>query len=68
MFFHTNDIMNEKNALEDYEVVFLAALVGMDKEDKVKFVDHLAKLAHGSRSSFDAEKCAWGSRFSLSSA
>ena len=29
--------------LKDYEVVFLAALVGMDKEGKVKFVDHLAK-------------------------
>ena len=29
--------------LKDYEVVFFAALVGMDKEDKVKFVDHLAK-------------------------
>ncbi|KAK7840180.1 nicotianamine synthase [Quercus suber] len=60
MFFHTNDIMNETNALKDYEVVFLAALVGMDKEDKVKFVDHLARYmapgallmlrsAHGAR-------------------
>ncbi|KAM4108040.1 hypothetical protein ACB094_03G015200 [Castanea mollissima] len=60
MFFHTNNIMNVTNALKDYEVFFLAALVGMDKEDKVKFVDHLAKYmapgaplmlrsAHGAR-------------------
>jgi nicotianamine synthase len=60
MFFHTNDIMNVTNALKDYEVVFLAALVGMDKEDKVKVIDHLAKYmapgaflmlrsAHGAR-------------------
>ena len=49
--------MNVTNALKDYEVVFLAALVGMDK---VKFVDRLAKYmapgallmlrsAHGTR-------------------
>ena len=60
MFFHTNDIMNVTNALKDYEVVFLAALVGMDKEDKVRVIDHLAKYmapgallmlrsAHGAR-------------------
>ncbi|KAF3963501.1 hypothetical protein CMV_012115 [Castanea mollissima] len=60
MLFHTNDIMNVTNELKDYEVVFLAALVGMDKEDKIKVVDHLAKYmapgallmlrsAHGAR-------------------
>uniref|UniRef100_A0A7N2L579 Nicotianamine synthase n=1 Tax=Quercus lobata TaxID=97700 RepID=A0A7N2L579_QUELO len=60
MFFHTNNVMNVTNALKDYEVVFLAALAGMDKEDKVKFVVHLAKYmapgvllmlrsAHGAR-------------------
>jgi len=53
-------IMNVTNALKDYEVVFLAALVGMDKEDKVRVIDHLAKYmapgallmvrsAHGAR-------------------
>ncbi|XP_041017179.1 nicotianamine synthase-like [Juglans microcarpa x Juglans regia] len=60
MFFHTNDIMNVTTALKDYEVVFLAALVGMDKEEKVRVIDHLAKYmapgallmlrsAHGAR-------------------
>jgi|UniRef100_A0A2N9IK81 nicotianamine synthase len=60
MVFHDNDIMDVTNALKDYEVVFLAALVGMDKEEKVKVVDHLAKYmapgallmlrsAHGAR-------------------
>ncbi|KAK6911649.1 Nicotianamine synthase [Dillenia turbinata] len=43
MFFHTTDIMNVTSGLRDFEVVFLAALVGMDKEDKVKVIDHLAK-------------------------
>ncbi|TXG65337.1 hypothetical protein EZV62_006612 [Acer yangbiense] len=60
MFFHTVDIMNVSNELKDYEVVFLAALVGMDKEEKVKVIDHLAnymspgallmvRSAHGAR-------------------
>ncbi|KAB1202107.1 Nicotianamine synthase [Morella rubra] len=60
MFFHTNDIMDVTTALKDYEVVFLAALVGMNKEDKVRAIDHLAKYmapgallmlrsAHGAR-------------------
>ncbi|XP_015066092.1 nicotianamine synthase [Solanum pennellii] len=60
MTFHTADIMDVTCALKDYDVVFLAALVGMDKEDKVKVVDHLAKYmspgatlmlrsAHGAR-------------------
>ncbi|XWS58099.1 hypothetical protein CRYUN_Cryun08bG0005600 [Craigia yunnanensis] len=60
MFFHTTDIMDVTNALKDYEVVFLAALVGMDKDEKVRVVDHLAKYmapgallmlrsAHGAR-------------------
>ncbi|XP_043721976.1 nicotianamine synthase-like [Telopea speciosissima] len=43
MFFHTTDIMDVSTALRDYEVVFLAALVGMNKEEKAKFIDHLAK-------------------------
>ena len=42
MLFHTNDIMDVTNALEDYEV-FLAAFVGIDKERRFKNVHHLAK-------------------------
>ncbi|XP_022719536.1 nicotianamine synthase-like [Durio zibethinus] len=60
MFFHTTDIMDVTNALKDYDVVFLAALVGMDKDAKVRVIDHLAKYmapgallmlrsAHGAR-------------------
>ncbi|KAI3838811.1 hypothetical protein MKW98_012739 [Papaver atlanticum] len=60
MFFHTTDILNVTNELSEYEVVFLAALVGMNKDDKVKVIDHLAKYmapnsilmlrsAHGAR-------------------
>ncbi|GAY54368.1 hypothetical protein WN944_007692 [Citrus x changshan-huyou] len=60
MFFHTTDIMNVSSALKDYEVVFLAALVGMDKDEKIRVIDHLAKYmapgallmlrsAHGAR-------------------
>ncbi|KAF8387751.1 hypothetical protein HHK36_026406 [Tetracentron sinense] len=60
MFFHTTDILNVSNSLKDYEVVFLAALVGMNKEEKVRIIDHLAKYmapgallmlrsAHGAR-------------------
>ncbi|KAJ4719341.1 nicotianamine synthase-like [Melia azedarach] len=49
MFFHTTDILDVSSALKDYDVVFLAALVGMDKEEKLKVVDHLAKyMAPGS--------------------
>lgn len=60
MFFHTADIMEVTAGLKDYEVVFLAALVGMDKEEKIRVIDHLAKYmapgavlmlrsAHGAR-------------------
>ncbi|KAL3538270.1 hypothetical protein ACH5RR_001636 [Cinchona calisaya] len=60
MFFHTSNIMDVTSALKEYEVVFLAALVGMDKEEKVRVIEHLAKYmnpggilmlrsAHGSR-------------------
>ncbi|GMJ11166.1 nicotianamine synthase 3, ARABIDOPSIS THALIANA NICOTIANAMINE SYNTHASE 3 [Hibiscus trionum] len=60
MFFHTTDIMDVTDALRDYDVVFLAALVGMNKDEKVRVVDHLAKYmapgallmlrsAHGAR-------------------
>ncbi|RAL52682.1 hypothetical protein DM860_007450 [Cuscuta australis] len=43
MAFHTVDIMDVTSELGGYDVVFLAALVGMDKEEKGRVVDHLAK-------------------------
>ncbi|GMI79389.1 nicotianamine synthase 3, ARABIDOPSIS THALIANA NICOTIANAMINE SYNTHASE 3 [Hibiscus trionum] len=60
MSFHTTDIIDVTHALKEYDVVFLAALVGMDKDEKVKVIDHLAKYmnpgailmlrsAHGAR-------------------
>ncbi|XP_019186271.1 PREDICTED: nicotianamine synthase-like [Ipomoea nil] len=49
MFFHTADIMGVTCDLKEYDVVFLAALVGMDKEEKERAIDHLAKyMAPGS--------------------
>ena len=41
--FHTMDIINATEILRDYEVVFLASLVGVDKEAKVKVIEHLEK-------------------------
>lgn len=60
MIFHTNNIMDVTDELKEYDVVFLAALVGMDIKEKVKVVQHLAKYmapgailmlrsAHGAR-------------------
>ena len=60
MFFHTTNITNVTTDLKDFEVVFLAALVGMSKEEKALVIGHLAKhmcpgaflvlrSAHGSR-------------------
>ncbi|GFZ07221.1 nicotianamine synthase 3 [Actinidia rufa] len=61
MFFHTSECNGGyKSELKEYEVVFLAALVGMAKEEKKGFIDHLAKYmapgailmlrsAHGAR-------------------
>ncbi|EOA22839.1 hypothetical protein CARUB_v10003563mg [Capsella rubella] len=43
MIFHTTDVLNATEGLEEYDVVFLAALVGMDKESKVKAIEHLEK-------------------------
>ncbi|KAL5996396.1 Nicotianamine synthase 3 [Asimina triloba] len=59
-FFHTADIMDVTSGLREYDVVFLAALVGMDAEEKSRVVGHLAKYmapgallmlrsAHGAR-------------------
>jgi len=44
MFFHTDDILNVSTGLKDYNVVFLAALVGIDHEEKAKVIKHLAKF------------------------
>jgi len=43
MIFHTTDVLNATEGLDQYDVVFLAALVGMDKESKVKAIEHLEK-------------------------
>jgi len=43
MIFHTTDVLNANEGLDQYDVVFLAALVGMDKEAKVKAIEHLEK-------------------------
>nr|AZR38346.1 nicotianamine synthase [Sedum alfredii] len=45
LVFHTADVMSVTDALKEYEVVFLAALVlvGMEKESKIEVIAHLAK-------------------------
>ncbi|KAJ4833828.1 hypothetical protein Tsubulata_022430 [Turnera subulata] len=43
MFFHTTNIMNVSSALSEYEIVILAALVGMEHTEKVNVIKHLAK-------------------------
>lgn len=44
MIFHTADILNmTTESLREYDLVFLAALVGLDKEAKVKAIGHLEK-------------------------
>lgn len=42
MVFHTCDVMDVTSQLRDYDVVFLAALVGMGREEKVLIIEHLA--------------------------
>ncbi|KAL7598679.1 nicotianamine synthase [Lactuca sativa] len=60
MIFHTTDIMDVTDELKTYDVIFLAALVGMDIVEKLKVVQHLAaymtpgsilmlRSAHGAR-------------------
>ncbi|CAI9287229.1 unnamed protein product [Lactuca saligna] len=60
MIFHTTDIMDVTDELKKYDVIFLAALVGMDIDEKLKVVQHLAaymtpgsilmlRSAHGAR-------------------
>ncbi|XP_022987937.1 nicotianamine synthase-like [Cucurbita maxima] len=43
MKFWTRDIVEVGEELEGYDCVFLAALVGLKKEDKVKILSHLRK-------------------------
>nr|GEY31436.1 nicotianamine synthase, S-adenosyl-L-methionine-dependent methyltransferase [Tanacetum cinerariifolium] len=43
MVFHTADIMDVTDDLKNYDVIFLAALVGMNIHDKNKVIQHLAK-------------------------
>ncbi|KAJ6927653.1 hypothetical protein NC651_011630 [Populus alba x Populus x berolinensis] len=43
MKFETADIMEVKEKLSEYDCIFLAALVGMSKVDKVKILGHLRK-------------------------
>ncbi|KAM7472819.1 hypothetical protein LguiA_011002 [Lonicera macranthoides] len=43
MKFETRDVMEVKEEFEEYECIFLAALVGVNKEDKVKIIEHLRK-------------------------
>lgn len=60
MVFHTADVMEVGEELRECEVVFLAALVGMEKEEKRRVVEHLGQCmapgavlmlrsAHGAR-------------------
>ncbi|GJY42692.1 nicotianamine synthase, S-adenosyl-L-methionine-dependent methyltransferase [Tanacetum coccineum] len=50
MVFHTGDIMDVTDNLKNYDVIFLAALVGMNIEDKNKVIQHLAKyMAPGAK-------------------
>ncbi|WCJ42361.1 Nicotianamine synthase [Euphorbia peplus] len=43
MKFVTCDIMEVKEKLREYDCIFLAALVGMSKEEKVKIIEHIRK-------------------------
>ncbi|CAK7337605.1 unnamed protein product [Dovyalis caffra] len=43
MKFETSDIMKVKEKLSEYDCIFLAALVGLNKEEKLKILDHLMK-------------------------
>ncbi|XP_072976481.1 nicotianamine synthase-like [Typha angustifolia] len=60
MSFHTADVREVTHALGGYDVIFLAALVGVDREEKAQVIEHLlrhmapgatlvARSAHGAR-------------------
>ncbi|KAK9097893.1 hypothetical protein Syun_024938 [Stephania yunnanensis] len=43
MKFETCDVMDVKEMLGEFDIIFLAALVGMTKEEKAKIIGHLRK-------------------------
>ncbi|KAJ4729210.1 Nicotianamine synthase [Melia azedarach] len=43
MKFHTCDIMEVKEKLGEYDCIFLASLVGMSKDEKMKIIGHIRK-------------------------
>ncbi|XP_058113265.1 nicotianamine synthase-like [Magnolia sinica] len=47
MEFKTSDVMDVREELGEFDCIFLAALVGMSKEEKVKVVGHLRKYMKG---------------------
>ncbi|XP_058113147.1 nicotianamine synthase-like [Magnolia sinica] len=47
MEFKTSDVMDVREELGEFDCIFLAALVGMTKEEKVKVVGHLRKYMKG---------------------
>ncbi|KAF8018324.1 hypothetical protein BT93_H3269 [Corymbia citriodora subsp. variegata] len=60
VLFHTCDVFKVTKELKEYDVVLLAALVGMNKEDKARAIEHLGRYmksgailmvrsAHGAR-------------------
>ncbi|XP_050220138.1 nicotianamine synthase-like [Mercurialis annua] len=47
MKFETCDVMEVTEKLREYECIFLAALVGMEKENKIKIIEHIRKYMKG---------------------
>lgn len=48
MRFETADVMDVKERLGEYDCIFLAALVGMNKQEKLKIIGHIYKyMKHG---------------------
>lgn len=43
MKFETCDMVNVKEKLSEYDCIFLAALVGLNKDEKLKILSHLRK-------------------------
>ncbi|KAI4317522.1 hypothetical protein L6164_025384 [Bauhinia variegata] len=43
MKFETKDIMEMREKLDQYDCIFLAALVGMNREEKVNILEHIRK-------------------------
>ncbi|PRQ37458.1 putative nicotianamine synthase [Rosa chinensis] len=60
MKFETRDIMKVRERLAEYDCIFLVALVGMYKEDKVKILRHIRKYMK--EGSFLLVRSAKGSR------